>query len=178
MAWLIHLIDRINVAIGKAVSVLTLGMVVITALIVIARYLFSFTPAWLTELNWHFMTLIFLFGAAWALKENRHVRVDLFYERLGLHGKAWINLLGSVFFLVPVIGILIWSFTLSPEFASSFVGRAISTAETSSNSSGLPYIFPLKILIPLGLFFFLLQGIAELLRNLQQIINHQKASKS
>jgi hypothetical protein len=78
---MINFFSQVNEWIGKAVSWLTLGLVVLTCGDVLFRYSFSKTQAWVMELEWHLFALIFLFGAGYALKHDRHVRVDLFYSR-------------------------------------------------------------------------------------------------
>ena len=106
-------IDRLNDRIGSAIQWLALVMVVVGALNAIARYAGRFTSVSLSsnaylELQWYLFSLIFLMGAAYGLNHDYHVRVDVLYERLGRRARAWIDLIGSVLFLVPFAVMMLW----------------------------------------------------------------------
>lgn len=159
---LLKWIDRVNEGIGKLVSWLTLALVLMICVDVLLRYLFSYSSAAFFELEWHFFAAIFLLGAAYTLKHDRHVRVDVFYHNFSEKTKAWVNLLGTIFFLFP--------FTLVVAYTSwPFVVDAYQMGESSPDAGGLPYRFVIKSAIPLGFGLLLLQGIAEALRSLQVI---------
>jgi len=164
-----HRIDQFSEGLGRILSYLTLVMVVLTSIIVFERYVMGESTPALTELNWHLLAILFIYTAGHTLKNNGHVRVDLFYERLNERGRAWVNLLGSLFFLIPVCLLLIWVFLFSPEFASSFVGRSIQTLEGSPNPGGLQTFYILKLAIPIGLALLMLQGVAEILKNISKL---------
>ena len=101
--------------------------------------------------------VVFMLGIPYALKHDSHVRVDVFAERLGKRGRAWVDVLGHLLFLVPVcVTILVFSL---PYVASSW-----RVLEGSSEVGGIPGVFLLKTLIPLSAALLLLQGLAEVVR--------------
>jgi len=97
--------------VGRAVAWLTALLVILVCYDVITRYLMNETKAWVMELEWHLFALIFLFGAGYALKHDKHVRVDLFYANFSPRDKALVDLIGGVLFLVPwCVMVIFWSF--------------------------------------------------------------------
>src|SRR5690606_6001534 len=106
-------IDRVTGAVGRAVAWLTVLMTAVGAFNAIARYLGRFigvnlaSNAWL-ELQWYLFSVIFLLGAAWVLREDAHVRVDVFYSRLSARGQALIDLLGTLLLLIPFSAFVLW----------------------------------------------------------------------
>ncbi|MBL1276275.1 MAG: TRAP transporter small permease subunit [Ectothiorhodospiraceae bacterium] len=140
-------------------------MVLVIGYDVTMRYLFQSGSVGLQELEWHLFALIFLLGAAYTFKHDGHVRVDIFYrsERMDERGRAWVDLLGGLFFLVPFCLLIIIS-------SIPFVDYAFSVGEGSPDPGGLPYRFLLKAAIPLGFSLVLLQGIAHMLRSLRTIL--------
>lgn len=158
MQRLIRYIDTLNETVGRAVSWLTTALVVIVCLDVLARYLLSRTAAWVMEVEWHLFSLIFLLGAGYALKHDRHVRVDLFFTSFSRRDRALVDLLGSLLFLLPWTALVLvagWSYAV----------ESYHDGEGSPNPGGLPYYYPIKFAIPLGLGLLLLQGLAQLLRS-------------
>ncbi|GAB4281677.1 MAG: TRAP transporter small permease subunit [Deferrisomatales bacterium] len=153
-----RLIDGINERIGRAVSWLTTGMVVLTAYDTIMRYGFQHGNIALQELEWHLFAIVFLVGAGYTLKEDAHVRVDIFYARLDERKRAWINLVGSLIALIPFCILVIWA-------TKGFVENSWAVRETSPDPGGLPARYALKAMIPLGFLLVGLQGIAEAIRS-------------
>jgi TRAP-type mannitol/chloroaromatic compound transport system permease small subunit len=94
-------IDNFNEYFGRMVSWATLLLVAVTFTDVVMRYFFNTSYVFTQELEWHIFAFIFLMGAGYTLKHDGHVRVEVFYGKLGRKGKAWINLVGVLFFLVP-----------------------------------------------------------------------------
>jgi len=152
-----NLIDQLNSAVGKIVSWLTLLLVLIIVLDVALRYLFSITSAASFELEWHLFATIFLLGSAWTLKEDRHVRVDVFYHRFSEKNKAWVNLLGSLILLFPFCLVGFWE-------SLSFVYSSFMLNETSPQPGGLPARYIIKSTIPIGFLLLGLQGFSMMLR--------------
>jgi TRAP-type mannitol/chloroaromatic compound transport system permease small subunit len=105
------------------------------------------------EVEWHIFSLIFLLGAGYTFKHDRHVRVDLFYSRFSAKGKAWVNLLGCLLFLIPFCLILI-------KASFPYVSLSYRLSEISSDPGGLPGRYLIKGAIPLGIFFLLLQAVS------------------
>ncbi|MCB0633732.1 MAG: TRAP transporter small permease subunit [Lewinella sp.] len=150
-------IDRINEKVGRMVSWLTTALVVLVMADVIFRYLFNTSKAWTIELEWHLFALIFLFGAGYAMKHDRHVRVDLFYTRFSARDKALVNFIGGLIFLIPWCTLVIYS-------AWRYAMESFRIREMSPDPGGLPAIYFIKFAIVIGIFLLLLQGIAEVLR--------------
>lgn len=108
------------------------------------------------ELQWYLFSVVFLLGAAYTLKHNAHVRVDVLYSRLSVKGKAWINLLGTILFLLPFCLLMLW--VSWPSVENSWAVR-----EMSPDPGGLPR-YPIRTLIPVAFALLLLQGTAMLIR--------------
>lgn len=151
-------ISSFNEWVGKGASWLTLLLVLIVGVDVISRYFFNTTKNWVLELEWYLFAIIFLLGAAYALKQDKHVRVDLFYARFGKKDKALVNFWGTLLFLIP------WCLFV---FFSSFnyAWESFEIRERSPNPGGLPALYLIKSMIPLGAFLLLLQGIALLINS-------------
>ena len=144
---------------GKYASWLTTMLVVLVVGDVFLRYLFSSSFAWLTDLEWHVFALIFLLGGAYGLAEDKHVRVDVFYSNWSVRRKAWVNIIGIVFLLIPWCLIVIYtSFT--------YAENAFAIGEKSSEPGGLPARWIIKGAITLGFLLLLLQAILSLVRHI------------
>jgi TRAP-type mannitol/chloroaromatic compound transport system permease small subunit len=159
---MINFFSQVNEWIGKAVSWLTLGLVVLTCGDVLFRYSFSKTQAWVMELEWHLFALIFLFGAGYALKHDRHVRVDLFYSRFSEKNKALVDFVGTLILLVPWCIMLIW-------FSWDYAQTSWMIREGSPDPGGLPARYLIKFAIPLGIGLLLLQAFSKLLTSWQSL---------
>lgn len=147
-------ISRINEWVGRSVSWLTFLLVLLVCVDVIIRYLLNDTRAWIMELEWHMFALIFLLGAGYAFKHDRHVRVDLFYSNFSEKDQALVNMIGGILFLIPWCIMIIFA---SFKYANvSFLIR-----ETSPDPGGLPARYLIKYSISLGGFLLLLQAIAN-----------------
>ena len=108
MGSIIKIIDQLNEKVGSAVSWLTFGLVVFVCYDVFNRRIFNDTAAWIPELEWHLFALVFLLGAGYSLRHDKHVRVGLFYSKFEEKDKALVNLIGSLFFLIPWCVIIIF----------------------------------------------------------------------
>jgi TRAP-type mannitol/chloroaromatic compound transport system permease small subunit len=149
-------IDRVSLFFGWIAAVLVLLGCLISAGNASSRYLFSLSSnAWL-EIQWQIFAGIFLLGAANVLRLNEHVRVDLLYGGRTVRGKLWTDVIGIVLFLVPSMLTMIY-------FSWSFFVSSFASGERSSNAGGL-VLWPVKVLLPFGLFTLLLQGLAELIK--------------
>ena len=164
--WLSHGINVFNEWTGRLVAWLILFMVLLVSYDVSMRYLFSSGSVAIQELEWHLFSLIFLLGAAYTLKHDDHVRLDLVYKSSHLtdNHRAWINLIGSLLILMPFCVLIIYS-------SIPFVEQSFTYAETSPDPGGLPYRWMLKLMIPVSFALLLLQGIADILKNLNLILN-------
>jgi TRAP-type mannitol/chloroaromatic compound transport system permease small subunit len=157
-------IDTINEKIGICVSWLATFMVCVVFYDTILRYAFQKGSIAMQELEWHLFSIVFLIGAAYTLKHDGHVRVDIIYTRLGSKAKAWINLIGTFFFLIPFSLLIIFS-------TEMFVMNSWGIKEISPNPGGLPARYIIKAMIPLGFFFLMLQGISQAIKNFFVIID-------
>ncbi len=156
-------IDRLTELLGRSLSYLSLLMVIIMATVVLIRYGFSRNSIALQESVTYMHGALFMLAAAFTLKQDGHVRVDIFYGRFSARGKAWINCLGTLIFLLPICGFIFFS-------SLDFVASSWSIKETSTESGGIPAVFLLKTLIPLMALLLALQGLAEFARNLLVLI--------
>ena len=158
----IVIIDKITAFVGRSVSWVNTILVVLICSDVILRYLFNNSKTWIIELEWHLFALIFLLGAANALKENKHVRVDVFYHKFSIKKKAIIDIIGATFLLIPwCVVILIKGF--------NYGMNSFSIREQSANPGGLPARYIIKFCIALGFFFLLLQAINSIIKNIQKL---------
>jgi TRAP-type mannitol/chloroaromatic compound transport system permease small subunit len=150
-------IDRLNVAIGRAVAWLVLAVVLLQFALVVARYLFGLGSIWLTETVIYAHATLFMLAAAWTLHASGHVRVDVFYADASARTRARVDLIGALLLLLPFMLVLLW---LSVPYAA----RSWAIFEHSQEASGLPLVFVLKTLIPLFALLMALQGIAQAIR--------------
>ncbi len=156
-------IDKINEVIGQIFSWLTTLLVILICVDVLMRYAFTSSYAAVTEMEWHLFAAIFLLGIAYALKHDKHVRVDVFYSQFSEKRKAWVNLIGTLIFLFPLCIVIIQS-------SIPFVLNSFKILETSPDPGGLPGRFLVKSLIPLGFSLLLLQGISVALKSLKTVL--------
>lgn len=168
----LHLLNQLSVRLeqvsertGMLVSWLVLAMVLLVSYDVAMRYFFQSGSVALQEMEWHLFSLIFLIGAAYTLKHDDHVRLDLFYKSKFMDDRrrAWIDLFGSIFLLIPFCILIISS-------AWPFVYQSYIHLEGSPDPGGLPYRWILKASIPLGFTFLLLQGVSDIVKNLSTVL--------
>lgn len=156
-------IDALNRSVGRGVAWLTAAMVAVGAFNAVARYFDRAAGGGLSsnayvEAQWYLFSLVFLFGAPWALRSNAHVRVDVLYGRLPLRGKAWIDLLGGVLFLIPFC---VFALVISwPTVRDSW-----SVREVSPDPGGLAR-YPIKAAVLVAFALLLLQGLSETVKRL------------
>ncbi len=148
---------------GRAISWLTLGMVVVTFFVVLLRYAFDIGWIALQESINYMHALVFLVGAAYTLKHNEHVRVDIVYSRLNAKGRAWTDFLGSVFILIPVMIFIIWT-------SWEYVMDSWSVQEGSREAGGLPGIYLLKTFILVMAALLIIQAFALMLKSITSIV--------
>jgi TRAP-type mannitol/chloroaromatic compound transport system permease small subunit len=151
-----HAIDALNERVGRTVLWLVLAMTLVSAANAMARYLLNLSSnAWL-ELQWYMFATVFLLCAGYTLLHNEHIRIDVVSSRLSRRARIWIDIFGTVFFLLPVTLYITW---LSwPIFVNAWV-----SGEISSNAGGL-IRWPARLLVPTGFFLLSLQGISELIK--------------
>ncbi|MET0596999.1 MAG: TRAP transporter small permease subunit [Mesorhizobium sp.] len=149
-------IDRLNEFIGKAVSWAILASVLISAGNAVIRKVFNESSnAWL-ELQWYLFGAAFLLAAAYTLKQNEHIRIDIVYGAFSRRIQHWIDLLGHLFFLMPFVLLMIYYFI-------PYVALSYRTGEVSSSAGGL-VLWPAKSLLLIGFVLLCLQGISEIIK--------------
>ena len=156
-------IDGFNERIGRMVAWVTLGLVIVIFVDVVMRYLFNTSFVFTQELEWHLFAFIFLIGAGYTLLHDGHVRVDIFYQRLGFKGRAWVNLGGVLLFLLPgciMVMTTSWKFMLN----------SFSILEGSPDPGGIPLRFIVKDFIPAGFFLLIIQGVSLGIHSFLQIV--------
>ncbi len=153
MQRVLNWIDSLTEKTGQAVSWLSTALVLVVCYDVFSRYLLNSSRVAVQEMEWHLFAALFLLAMAYGLKHNRHVRVDVFYNRLAPRTQMLINFWGTVLFLIPFSLVIIWA-------SGKFVWASFSIRETSPDPGGLPARYVLKAVIPLSFTLLLLQGIA------------------
>ncbi len=152
-------IDRINQLLGKAAGIMILLSCVVSAVNALLRYGLDISNNWPLELQWYLFSAAVMLGAAYTLKRNEHVRVDLIYSRLSDRGRIWVDLFGLVFFLMPACILFAWLSWTTLFYPSWLV------MEHSMNSGGLAR-YPIKFVVPLGFFMLSLQGLSEIIKRI------------
>ena len=157
-----RIIDAVNEGIGRLSYWLVFFMVLVGVWNVVGRYIGrwigqNLTSNALIEIQWYLFDLVFLLGAAYALKHNGHVRVDLFYKDLSPRRKALINFLGSIIFLIPFCGLIIY-------YSWGTILNSWKILEISPDPGGLPR-YPIKSVIIISMILLILQGISEAIKN-------------
>ena len=151
-------ISKLNRFIGQSVAWCSLFLVLLVFTIAIMRYAFKLGSISMQEVVIYLHGMIFMLGASYAMVDDEHVRVDVFYARLSKRRKAWINLAGCSLFLLPMC----W-FIFTNSFA--YVAMSWQISESSSESGGLPYLYLLKSLILIMPILLALQSIAVILQS-------------
>lgn len=147
-------IERVVDLVGRATSWLALVIVVLMAVNVVLRYLFSIGSVWAQELEWHLLAPLIMFGIPYALLKGDHVRVDVLFEKFTPLKQQYVEVVSQV------LGIAIALLFLWLSFA--YVQQSYSIGETSSDPGGLPYRWILKSVLPLGFALLALQSVATL----------------
>jgi TRAP-type mannitol/chloroaromatic compound transport system permease small subunit len=151
-------VDRLNEKIGYICNFFVLLAVLVSAGNAMVRYAFDYSSnSWL-ELQWYLFAVLVMFGASYTLKRNEHVRVEIFYLFLSERGQLWLDLIGTVVFLIPVC--LLLCYLSWPFFYMSYL-----TSEVSMNAGGL-IRWPIKFVIPAGFIMLALQGASEVIKRI------------
>jgi TRAP-type mannitol/chloroaromatic compound transport system permease small subunit len=161
-----HFIDQVNEKIGRWASWLTLVTILLASYNAIVRYLGRFIGQNLTsnavlELQWYLFSLVFLLGAAYGLKHDVHVRVDVVFHRASPRARAWINLLGTIVFLIPFCLFMLWA-------AWPGVRNSWAIHEMSPDPGGLPR-YPIKTALLVGFALLLLQAFSQLYKAIRSL---------
>ena len=153
-----QIIDRLNEFIGKAVSWAIFVAVIVSATNATVRKVFNTSSnAWL-ELQWYLYGAAFLLAAAYTLKQNEHIRIDIVYGQFSRRVQHWIDLFGHVVFLMPFVLLMVW-------YLVPYVLQSFRSGEGSTNAGGLT-IWPAKSLLLIGFFLLALQGLSEIIKKI------------
>ncbi|MBN2963622.1 TRAP transporter small permease subunit [Sulfurospirillum sp. T05] len=156
--------------IGHACGILMSIMMLNVFYNVVMRYFFKTGSIGMQELEWHFFSLIILFGISYALKEDAHVRVDVIYDRLQPKRKALINIFGAIVFIVPIS-------VLIATGSTEFVLEAYRSNEGSGDPGGLPFRWIIKGMIPLSFYLLLFINLGFIIKNINLYRAHSCPTK-
>ena len=160
-------INALNESVGRAISWLTVAMVVLSVVVVILRYGFDIGWIWMQESVAYMYAWIFMFGAGYTLKHEGHVRVDIFYRQFSVTQQAWVNLLGTLFLLFPMFIFIAW-------ISFDYVIASWRITESSREAGGLAFVYLLKTSLLIMPVLIVLQGAALILTSLQTLLNLQQ----
>ena len=151
-------IDVINEKIGRVCNLLVLLATLVSAINAMVRYAFGYSSNGWLVLQWYMFAVLVMFGASYTFKRNEHVRVEIFYLFLSERGQLWLDLIGTLFFLIPtclLLAYLSWPFFM----------QAYAVNEVSSNAGGL-IRWPIKFVLPAGFVMVALQGVSEVIKRI------------
>ena len=158
MLTLSRYIDRSTEAIGKAVGWFILAAIFLSAGNAIVRKLFNTSSNSLLEMQWYLYGAAFLLAAAYTLRQNEHIRIDIVYGALSRRTQHWIDLIGHLFFLMPFA-------ILMDVYFTSYVLQSYRSGEVSNNAGGL-ILWPAKALLLVGMLLLTLQGVSEIIKKI------------
>lgn len=169
---------RINRILGKILSAVLLLMALNVFFDVIMRYFFHNSSVGMQEMEWHLFSIVILFGVSVALLDEAHVRVDFLYDRYTEKSKAVINIIGTIFFLLPLALLILFG-------SFDFVKDAYDIGEISEDPGGLPFRWVIKAMIPLAFLMLVFSAIGYTIKNInifrresdRQLTANQEVSK-
>lgn len=164
-AGVVHAIERLNDTIGRIVSWLAITLVFTTCVVAVLRYGFNMGWVWMQELYIWMHAIVFLVASGYTLLHEGHVRIDVFYGPAGPRYKAWVNILGTLLFLFPMVGLIGY-------MAWGYVSLSWTRLEASQEAGGLPGLFLLKSCMLLFVMLLALQGLALILRSIMILAGH------
>jgi TRAP-type mannitol/chloroaromatic compound transport system permease small subunit len=162
MQFILKFSKNIIDAVGSLCSIIMILMVLNVFYDVVSRYFFNDVSIGMQELEWHLFAAMFMFGIGYTLKEDGHVRVDVFYDRLSARAQAIINILGAIFFALPITVLVLY-------FGSDYALEAFKMGEGSPDPGGLPYRWIVRSIIPFSSVFLLLCILYVTLKNILRL---------
>src|ERR1700704_3845438 len=151
-------IDQLNEKIGYICNFLVLTACIVSAANAMIRYAFGYSSNGWLEMQWYMLAILVMFGTSYTFKRNEHVRVEIFYLFLTERGQLWLDMIGTLFFLIPAC--LLLSYLSWPFFY-----QAYAVGETSGNAGGL-LRWPIKLVVPFGFVMLALQGVSEVIKRI------------
>jgi len=149
-------IDSMTERVGRTIYWLVLVAVLVSAVNASVRKAFDMSSNAFLELQWYLFSAIFLLGAGYALLKQEHVRIDVVYGRFPKRAQIWIDILGTLLFLMPMALLILWHSW--PVFVNAFLSN-----EQSSSAGGLP-VWPVRLLLPAGFALLIVQALSELIK--------------
>ncbi len=153
-------IDALIENFAKIAAFLVLSLSFLVVYDSLNRYLFSSGSVSLQELEWHIFDIIFLLGLSYALKHDAHVRVDIFYSQFSDKTKAVINIISSLFLILPFIGIILY-------VSYDYIALSYNQNEISADPGGLAYRYMIKSMMVVGFILLGLQSISDIFKNIK-----------
>ncbi len=151
-------IDTLNEKIAAVVGWALLAAVIICTVNALVRYTFNASSNGWLEIQWYLFASMFMLASSYTLKRDEHVRIDVIAGRFSKRTQVWIDLFGFLLFLLPISLVILY-------YGFPFALLSIQSAEMSSNAGGL-IVWPAKLLVPLGFFLMLLQGVSEIIKRI------------
>src|ERR1041385_4335870 len=158
LLWISEGIDRLNERIGGVCNWLVLAACHVSGANAMIRYAFSYSSNSYLEMQWYMFAILVMFGASYTFKRNEHVRVEILYLMLSERGQLWLDLIGTLCFLIP--SCLLLAYLSLPFFYYSY-----ATLEMSGNAGGLVR-WPIKVVLPVGFFMLALHGFSETIKRI------------
>ena len=153
-----QLIDWLTERVGKGAFWLILIMTLISAGNAVVRFAFNYSSIGLLEIQWYLFAAVFLLCSPYTLQKNEHVRIDVLSGKLSPRGLAVIDIIGTLFFLLPMVIVILW-------LSLPLIAESYKINEMSANAGGL-IRWPVKILLPIGFTLLALQGVSELIKRI------------
>jgi TRAP-type mannitol/chloroaromatic compound transport system permease small subunit len=153
-----QLIDWLTERVGKGAFWLVLIMTLISAGNAVVRFIFNYSSNGLLEIQWYLFAAVFLLCSPYTLQKNEHVRIDVLSGKLSPRGLAVIDIIGTLFFLLPMVIVVLW-------LSLPLVAESYKINEMSANAGGL-IRWPVKLLLPIGFTLLALQGVSELIKRI------------
>ena len=159
MAFLIYWIDTFNLWVGRIVCFLTLPLFLIVVYEVFMRYVFVAPTLWVYDLSRMLYGTLFMLGAGYALSKGIHIRADFIYRNFPVRTQGLVDAALYLLFYFPGMLVFLW---VSMDFA----GVSWVRMERGMDTAWMPYVAPIKTVLPIGVFFLLVQGVSELLKSI------------
>jgi TRAP-type mannitol/chloroaromatic compound transport system permease small subunit len=159
MQTLNNFFEKLNIIIGKILAFLMILLIMNVFYDVVSRYFFDGGSIAMQELEWHFFGVIILFGMSYALREEAHVRVDFIYNNLSAKTQAIINIIGTIFFIIPLALLVIYG-------SYDFVMDSYTTHEISEDPGGLTHRWIIKAMIPLSFIYLIITSLGYIIQNI------------
>lgn len=151
-------IDALTERVGQWVTWLVLAAVLVSSINAIVRKTLDMSSNAFLEAQWYMFSAVFLLAAAWTLLRNEHIRIDVIAGRFSRRTQTWIDVFGTLFFLIPMVLLVLYE-------SVPWAIRAVNSGEVSPSAGGL-VLWPAKVLVPIGFSLLLLQGISELVKRI------------